>query len=175
MLINAVPSSIPSYFMSIFKMPVRVANRLEKLQRDFFRGDGHENKKVHLINWDMVCKSKKNGGLGIGHMLDKNKSLLAKWVWRFGCETNSLWKKVLCARYGVDSSQLCWNWCSKVQTSSFVNSINSLFEQGSSTANCMLDGFYVIIDKGDRARFWVDIKWNSKALKDAFPRIFALS
>ncbi|KAK3222085.1 hypothetical protein Dsin_009110 [Dipteronia sinensis] len=47
-LIKAVISSIPSYYMSVFKMPVGVAEVIEKLQREFFlslmaRGSKTEN------------------------------------------------------------------------------------------------------------------------------------
>ena len=35
-LIKAVLSSLPSYFMSVFSIPALVAKKLEKLQRNFF-------------------------------------------------------------------------------------------------------------------------------------------
>lgn len=34
-LIKSTLSSIPTYFMSLFTMPIHVANKLEKLQRNF--------------------------------------------------------------------------------------------------------------------------------------------
>jgi hypothetical protein len=34
-LINSTLSSLPTYFLSLFPIPMGVANRLEKLQRDF--------------------------------------------------------------------------------------------------------------------------------------------
>ncbi|KAK2637633.1 hypothetical protein Ddye_025428 [Dipteronia dyeriana] len=105
-----------------------IIKKIEKLQHSFFWGDSQDKKKVHLVNWDLVCKSKKNDGLCIRRMLDKNKSLLAKWIWHFGCEANSLWKKILCVKYGVEPSKLSWNWSSKVETSPFMNNVRSLFE-----------------------------------------------
>ena len=35
-LIKAVLSSLPTYYMLVFGVPVGVAKRIEKLQRDFF-------------------------------------------------------------------------------------------------------------------------------------------
>ncbi|KAK2654133.1 hypothetical protein Ddye_013989 [Dipteronia dyeriana] len=43
---------------------------------------------------EMWRTSKGNGGLGNRRVADKNKTMLAKWVWRFGVEENSLWRKV---------------------------------------------------------------------------------
>lgn len=45
--------------------------------------------------------SKRRGGLGVGRIGDKNKSLLAKWFWRFSRKDESLWKRVLCSKYGL--------------------------------------------------------------------------
>ena len=46
-------------------MPKIVARRLQKLQRDFLWGGGILERKVHLVNWEVVCAHKENGGLGI--------------------------------------------------------------------------------------------------------------
>ncbi|KAK2654576.1 hypothetical protein Ddye_014432 [Dipteronia dyeriana] len=95
-------NSFPTSFMSGFRMPIGVANKIEKLQRSFLWGNGIE-KKNHAVNWASVCKNKMSGGLGIGRMVDKNISLLAKWVWRFSFDRDSLWKKVVCAKYGIQA------------------------------------------------------------------------
>ncbi|KAK2640371.1 hypothetical protein Ddye_028166 [Dipteronia dyeriana] len=41
---------------------------------------------------------------------NKNNGLLAKWVWRFGYEGSSLWKKVICASYGLEANCIRWKW-----------------------------------------------------------------
>ncbi|KAK3219557.1 hypothetical protein Dsin_013527 [Dipteronia sinensis] len=46
-LIKSILSSIPNYFLSIFKISSGVANNIEKLQRSFFWGDGVENRKAY--------------------------------------------------------------------------------------------------------------------------------
>ncbi|KAK3224608.1 hypothetical protein Dsin_004470 [Dipteronia sinensis] len=91
-LIKTVMASIPIYYMSVFKIPVSVAHKLERLQRSFFWGDGIQHKKMHPIKWEVLCKNKRNGGLGVRAILHKNNSLLAKWIWRFGTEEAPLWK-----------------------------------------------------------------------------------
>jgi hypothetical protein len=108
-LIKSVLSSMPSYFMSVFGIPVGVAKKIEKMQRDFFWNDGVAKRKVHAVEWDTICKSKKLGGLGIGKMRDKGVSMLVKWLWRFGKEHNSLWKKVICVKYGLRIQGIVWD------------------------------------------------------------------
>ncbi|XP_058216715.1 uncharacterized protein LOC131327580 [Rhododendron vialii] len=53
-LINHNSSTLPIYFMSLFKMPVAVAKMLEKLQRQFFWGDTPDKKKMHLVHWERI-------------------------------------------------------------------------------------------------------------------------
>ncbi|KAK3200498.1 hypothetical protein Dsin_023913 [Dipteronia sinensis] len=100
-LIKAVLSSIPIFYMSAFNMPVGVAQKIERIQQE-----------------------KIKGGLGIGRMLDKNRGLLAKWIWRFGCEENTLWKRVLCAKYGMNIKDLRWEWNITSNPSHLVSSVN---------------------------------------------------
>ena len=105
-LINSVISSIPTYFLSVFKIPVGVAQTIKKLQRNFLWGDGVLKKKLHVVKWSEVCKRKTYDGLGSGRILDKNKAMLAKWMWRFGIEEDSLWRKVICSKYKVQEGVL---------------------------------------------------------------------
>ena len=58
------------------------------------------------MDWGTVYLSKKKGGLGIGRIAEKNYALLAKWFWRFSRDSGSLWKKLLCAKYGLGLTDL---------------------------------------------------------------------
>ncbi|KAK2635501.1 hypothetical protein Ddye_030293 [Dipteronia dyeriana] len=93
-LIKAVLSSLPTYCMLVFRIPIGVAKKIEKAQRNFFWNDGLAKKKMHVMDRVSLCKNKKNGGLEIGRMRDKGLNLMAKWLWWFGREENSLWKVV---------------------------------------------------------------------------------
>ncbi|KAK3229133.1 hypothetical protein Dsin_001014 [Dipteronia sinensis] len=170
-LIKSVLGSIPTYYMSVFKMPVGVAQKLETLQRNFLWGDGIEKRKLHAVDWISVCKSKAKGGLGIGRMIDKNEGLLAKWVWRFGREESPLWKKVLRAKYVVKGSEVLWNWQSNVAASFFVKTVANLFKLETKSAILIKEGFKVVIGCGDKAYFWNDIKVGERPLKEVFSRM----
>lgn len=65
-LINAVLSSIPTYFMSVFKLPVWVINEIDKTRRKFlWKKNTGEGRGIALANWELVCKPKRVGGLGV--------------------------------------------------------------------------------------------------------------
>jgi hypothetical protein len=51
-LIKSMLSNLPTYYLSLFPVPMSVANRIEKIQQDFlWRGMGDEN-KLHLVSWN---------------------------------------------------------------------------------------------------------------------------
>ncbi|KAM7490623.1 hypothetical protein LguiA_033544 [Lonicera macranthoides] len=99
-LLQSVLGSIPIYYLSIFKIPQKVASILEKLMRDFLWEGRGEGKKDHLVNWEVVSRSKIDGGLGVGNLIKRNKALLGKWLWRFPLESNSLWHAIIASKYG---------------------------------------------------------------------------
>ena len=105
-LLKSTLSSLPTYYLSLFTIPSHVANKIEKIQRDFLWGDS----KIHLVGWDKVCAPKVNGGLGIRKLTTFNKALLGKWLWRFGVEETRLWRRVVALKFGEE-----WGgWSSKL-------------------------------------------------------------
>lgn len=56
------------------------------------------------MNWEVVCHPKENGGLGIGHLKEKNLALLRKWLWRFFNENDGLWQSIIHNKYGIDQN-----------------------------------------------------------------------
>ena len=95
-LLKSTLSSLPTYFLSLFTVSTHVANKIEKLQRDFLWGDS----KTHLLGWDKMCMPIANDGLGIRKLTTFNKALLRKWLWHFGIEENRLWRRVVALKFG---------------------------------------------------------------------------
>ncbi|KAG7992074.1 hypothetical protein I3843_02G109700 [Carya illinoinensis] len=99
-LIKSTLSNLPTYFLSLFLVPAGVANRLEKIFRDFLWGGLEDARKCHLIKWDKVCNPLSSGGLGLRNLRTFNKALLGKWLWRYHLEGDALWRNTLDAKYG---------------------------------------------------------------------------
>jgi len=68
----------------------------------FFGGESVDHKKISWIDWQSICQSQKVGGLGVSRIRDFNIALLGKWCWRLLVDRDSLWYRVLLARYGVE-------------------------------------------------------------------------
>ncbi|KAK5834312.1 hypothetical protein PVK06_018189 [Gossypium arboreum] len=88
--INVVLSSLPIYFMSLFHAPMTVIKKIDKIRRNFLWGNTDGKRKMARIKWDIVCKPKVKGGVGVANVEVKNKALLTKWSWRFVTEKEVL-------------------------------------------------------------------------------------
>jgi hypothetical protein len=108
-LIKCMLSNLPIYFLSLFPVPMSIARRIEKVQRDFLWGGMGGEQKLHLVNWNQVCHPVWVGGLGIQNVHKFNQALLGKWLWRYANQHETLWYKIIKAKYDEQEG----GWCSK--------------------------------------------------------------
>lgn len=57
-LIQSVLDSIPTYYLSLFRIPKNVANLVEKKMRDFLWEGFDGNTSSHLVSWGIVTTSR---------------------------------------------------------------------------------------------------------------------
>ncbi|KAL0303568.1 UNVERIFIED_CONTAM: hypothetical protein Sradi_6224900 [Sesamum radiatum] len=80
-LIQSIILAIPAYVMSCFIIPEAILDEIESMAAIFF-WDQDSNRKIHCVAWQMVCKSKKEGGLGFKRFRSQNLALLSTQTWR---------------------------------------------------------------------------------------------
>ncbi|RVW37936.1 Transposon TX1 uncharacterized 149 kDa protein [Vitis vinifera] len=150
-LIRSTLSNLPIYLMSLLCLPSVVRRRLEKIQRDFLWGGGNLERKPHLVRWEVVCLSKKKGGLGVKNLSILNKALLAKWNWRFANEREALWNQVIRGKYGEERG----GWSSReVREAHGLGLWKGIRMNWELVSNRLV----FIVGNGRRVRFWRD-KW----------------
>jgi hypothetical protein len=66
--------------------------------RFFWRVAG-DDFNYHMVRWEAICRPKEFGGLEIINTQVFNECLLTKWIWKLYKQKNSLWVKLLTAKY----------------------------------------------------------------------------
>ena len=167
-LIRSTLSSLPIYFLSLFRMPKSVCARLEKIQRDFLWGGGNLDRKPHLVNWKTVCLEKSRGGLGVRGLSVMNQALLCKWCWRFANERDSLWRMVISTKFGEEAG----GWHTRDIRGGFGTGVWKdirkewlIFSQNAIPS----------LGNGRRLGFWKDPWCDETVLSQAFPALFNLA
>ncbi|RVX14524.1 putative ribonuclease H protein [Vitis vinifera] len=125
-------------------------------------------RKVHLVKWEVVCADKEKGGLGVRKLAILNKVLLGKWIWRFACDKENLWKQVLLAKYGQEG--LGW----RTKKSYGVFGVGVWKEILKESAWCW-ENMTFLAGKGNKIRFWYDQWCGCLVLSQRFPHLYAMA
>ncbi|KAL6192213.1 hypothetical protein ACLB2K_038598 [Fragaria x ananassa] len=98
--------AVPAYPMSIFLLPITLCKALNSDISNFWWGFSDSKDKLHWKAWDSLCKRKLEGGIGFKDLHTYNKALLTKQCWKLINRPNSLWGKIMKARYFPNSNFL---------------------------------------------------------------------
>ncbi|XP_074284168.1 putative mitochondrial protein AtMg00310 [Silene latifolia] len=85
--------------MSIFKIPVNFCDELRALISRFWWGIEENKRGINWVAWRKLCQSKSLGGMGFRDFRLFNIALLGKQVWRLLTEPESLWARLIRAKY----------------------------------------------------------------------------
>lgn len=99
-LLKSVAQAIPSYVMSVFRIPQSICEELERSMNNFWWGRNRANKNdICWTAWESLCERKETRGLGFRKLQQFNQALLAKQAWRLLTNRNSLAARIYKARY----------------------------------------------------------------------------
>jgi hypothetical protein len=82
-LVNSILSSLPTYFMLTLRLPPGLILVIDRARRHCLWKRKDKDKVNSLDAWDMVCKPKNKGGLGIINLQIQNTALLLKQLHKF--------------------------------------------------------------------------------------------
>jgi hypothetical protein len=161
-LINSVLTNMVLYMVSFFQIPKGVLHRLDYFRSRFFWQGDSEKKKYRLTRWNIICRPKDQGGLGVHDLEVKNRALLGKWLARLLTE-DGIWQNILRKKYVGEKaiSQAQWKsgdfhfWARLMSTKKYF----------------FLHGSFSIRD-GSEIRFWEDIWLGPTTLRDQYPALY---
>jgi hypothetical protein len=77
-LIKAVVQAIPTYTMSIFKLPKTLCKCINSMMVRFWWGHKENTSQIAWKSWDKLGRSKNSGGLGFQDLELYKQAFLAK-------------------------------------------------------------------------------------------------
>ena len=161
--IKSMLSNIPTYYPSLFQIPQRVMKRIEKIQRDFLWGGVGDDSRFGKL----VQGLHKYGGRGIRvrNLIQFNRALLGKWLWRFANEEDAWWRKLVEVKYDI----MRGGWCSKEVGGSYGVGVWKCIRKG-------WDNFkqHVRYEVGNGSQILLrqDVRCGELPLKNVFPVLF---
>lgn len=167
-------NNLPSYYLSIFKIPNSVAKNLISLQSRFFWGGDSENRKLSTVCWDDISSPKALGGLGLGSIKMRNLGLLMKWRFRYSNGDSELWKKVCSSVHDIPEKVLSLSDLSKFSHGP-LKEIYTASQSCPWFANMIENAVHLRLGSGTKIKFWHDPWIPPTPLKDLYPRLYTIN
>ena len=77
-LVKSVAQSVPTYTISVFRLPHALCEDLRSMVTNFWWGGDGVERRLHLWSGDKLCRKKEDGGFGFRDITAFNKALVAK-------------------------------------------------------------------------------------------------
>lgn len=111
-LIRSVLSSMSNHVISVLPIPKKILKGMESILANFLWNQGSD-KKHHWVRFELICRPKSDGGLGIRSLQDNMKALHGKLAWNF-LNQESLWSKYANSRFKIGKrGSPIWNCISR--------------------------------------------------------------
>lgn len=98
-LVNSVFSALATFYMCSLQLPPAVIKQIDKYQKHCLWSGGDINRKGScLAAWDIACRAKEEGGLGIVDIKNQNVALLIKFLDTFYNHADIPWVQLTWAK-----------------------------------------------------------------------------
>jgi hypothetical protein len=160
-MVNAVFSSLPTFYMCTLKLPKTVIKQIDKLRRHcLWRGADINAKKPPQVAWKSVCRPKTQGGLGVINLEWQNKALLMKCLHKFLNRVSVPWVNIIWDTHYSNSLP-----STKPVDSFWWKDILKIKDSFKEIAQ-------VEIGNGKSTLLWHD-RWNGQHLSEKFPELWS--
>jgi hypothetical protein len=165
LMIRTCLASIPVYLLSFFKFPKWALDLINSQMANCLWNDFEGHRKLHLANWELICRRKQFGGLGIPDLANVNLCLLASWIKRYSQDNSKLWKTMVDHKYNTKNPNI---FCSdEVGVSRFWKEVMW-------AVNSTKFGYRWNIGDGNTVRFWEDTLCGTSPLAVQYFDLYAL-
>jgi hypothetical protein len=86
---------MPLHFLCTLQLPPGLTKQLDRILRQCLWGDQEGQPKQSLAAWEMICKPKLKGGLGIVNFQKQNVALLLKFLDKFYNKKDVPWVQLV--------------------------------------------------------------------------------
>ena len=168
-LLKYVMSSLPVYALSFVKAPSDIVSSIKSFFFGGGGGGGADHRKISWVDCNSVCRSKEVGGLEVRRIREFNIALLRNWCWRQLEDGESLWFRVLSARYGVC---VCVGGGGGVgrEASLLWRDVHALCRK-----KWFSDHVRFSVENGKHTLFWSDVWLGGVSFRVRFSRLYDLS
>ena len=160
-LIRSCLSSMPIFFLCSLDIPQGIIKQLNRIIRQcLWRGNNQDSSRQSLASWEMICKPKSSGGLGILDFKKQNQGLLMKQLHKFYNKEDLPWVNLVWRYYGDEvphTANLCGSF--------WWRDIMKLQQQYRHICS-------VKVVTGSSVLFWEDT-WNGVHLRAEYPRLYS--
>lgn len=92
-LVNSVLLSISIYWSQTVIIPKKVLHQINHICRSYLWHGVVDSNAPGNVNWEKVCRLKKEGGLGVRNLYYWNLAAVGKIAWHISSKQDSLWVK----------------------------------------------------------------------------------
>lgn len=165
-LVNSVFSALPTFYMCSLQIPPQVFDQIDKYRKHCLWSGGDIHKKGScLAAWDLACKPKEEGGLGIIDIRTHNLALLLKYLDKFYNHANTPWVKLTWEKFHKNS--YIPPHAKSPSGSFWWRDLLKLTDAFRNIATCSPS-------KGNSVMLWDDL-WSDSLIKDKYPELYSFA